>query len=116
MQTGTQLSWKEHGVLFSSSNLFLFFFYINSWGVMKRIFKYKYGVKGISADLVRNWRVQLPKFRVRGVTAELLGKHWIKVAQGTQLHFERSSSGPVRKSFSSCAMFASFCAENLLEN
>ena len=49
---------------------------------------YKYGVKGISADLVHNWRVQLPKFWVCWVTAELLGKHWIKVRNSI-------SKGPV---------------------
>ena len=52
---------------------------------------YMYGKK----SAVRKWMAQLPKFWVRGVTAELPGKHWIHVAEGTQLHFQKSSSGPV---------------------
>ena len=51
-----------------------------------RPFQYKYKVKGISADLVRNWRVQLPKIRVRGVTAESLDK---------SSSFPKISKGPV---------------------
>ena len=82
-------------------------------------YRYKYGVKWFSADLVRKTMVHLPKIWVRWVTAELLGKHWIKAVDGTQTHRRKSTSGPVRKTSFSSAVNIDFhiiSMENLLQN